>query len=212
MAKRNIVQIAHQYLGVPYVWGGTTAKGLDCSGFLQLVYRNFGINIPRTTYEQVKAGQAVNLKGIKPGDAVFVEPTKAGPGHVGMYIGNGMVQQSPHTGAVNSVIPLSAFIAGGVVGIRRYANNAGQALPAGSYSGAPKAIGVGGNAIQHQPKSDNSQQIMQLIQGVLTRNASNTHALIPQINPITVHPEMPNGTNNLFSLLGGSNGIFHPSR
>jgi cell wall-associated NlpC family hydrolase len=122
-AGAAITNISKQFLGVPYKWGGNSMKGLDCSGFIQQVYAQMGINLPRVTTDQYKAGHAVGLKQIQPGDAVFTEPGRgpnSGPGHVGLYIGNGMVQESPHTGTVNSIIPLKDFLGGGLVGIRRY--------------------------------------------------------------------------------------------
>lgn len=120
-APNGIVAAAKTMLGVPYVWGGTnTRSGLDCSGFLQAAYAKIGVQIPRTTYAQFSAGSPVNLKSIQAGDAVFVEPQKQGPGHVGMYIGNGMVQESPHTGTVNQIVPLSVFLRDGFVGVRRF--------------------------------------------------------------------------------------------
>lgn len=116
-----IVQAARGYLGTPYKWGGSSRQsGLDCSGFLQNTMRDAGIKIGRTTYEQVKEGQAVSLRNLQPGDAVFTEPGHAGPNHVGLYVGHGMIQESPHTGTVNSYIPLKSYLGGGFVAARRY--------------------------------------------------------------------------------------------
>jgi cell wall-associated NlpC family hydrolase len=117
----DVVGLAKAYLGTPYVWGGTTpGKALDCSGFTQAAYARVGIKIPRTTYDQVKAGRGVKLNQLQPGDLVFTEPGKNGPNHVGMYIGNGQIQESPHTGTVNSIISLQSFLGGGFVAARRY--------------------------------------------------------------------------------------------
>lgn len=113
-------QVAARYLGVPYKWGGASAKGMDCSGFLQNVMGDLGVKLPRTTYDQVKHGQPVDLHQLQPGDAIFTEPGHAGPNHVGLYVGHGMVQESPHTGDVNKLIPLDSFLSGGFVAARRY--------------------------------------------------------------------------------------------
>jgi Transglycosylase SLT domain/NlpC/P60 family len=116
-----IIQAARGYLGVPYKWGGTSRQtGMDCSGFLQNVYKDVGVKIGRTTYEQVKEGHPVSLKNLQPGDAVFTEPGHAGPNHVGLYVGHGMIQESPHTGTVNSYIPLKDYLGGHFVAARRY--------------------------------------------------------------------------------------------
>lgn len=117
----GIVAAAHSMLGVPYVWGGTDPKkALDCSGFVQAAYAKIGVQIPRTTYAQYAAGQPVNLKDARPGDLVFVEPQKAGPGHVGMLVAPGFVQESPHSGTTNTIVPLASFLADGFVGVRRF--------------------------------------------------------------------------------------------
>lgn len=88
-----------KYLGTPYVWGGSKPGGFDCSGLLQYVWGQKGVKIPRTTYQQVKAGVEVSLNQLKPGDAVFFGSHDA-PHHVGMYIGHGQFVEAPHTGAV----------------------------------------------------------------------------------------------------------------
>jgi cell wall-associated NlpC family hydrolase len=116
-----VAQTAKAFLGVPYVWGGTSVtKGLDCSAFAQALLARLGVKIPRTTYTQFKAGTPVALAQLQPGDLVFTRPGSAGPNHVGVYIGNGQIQQSPHTGDVNKITPLSDFLTGGFVGARRY--------------------------------------------------------------------------------------------
>lgn len=117
----GVVQAARGYLGTPYKWGGTSRQsGLDCSAFVQSAFKDIGISLPRTTYEQVKVGHAVGLHELQPGDVIFTEPGHAGPNHEGLYIGHGMVQESPHTGTVNSIIPLKDYLGGGFVAARRY--------------------------------------------------------------------------------------------
>jgi cell wall-associated NlpC family hydrolase len=95
-----VVADAEQYLGVPYQWGGTSpTTGFDCSGLVQHVYGDLGITVPRTSQEQVNVGTPVDsLADAQPGDLVFFEPGPSGPGHVGIYIGNGQMIDAPHTG------------------------------------------------------------------------------------------------------------------
>jgi cell wall-associated NlpC family hydrolase len=81
----QIVQSANDYLGVPYVWGGTTPKGFDCSGFVQYVFASKGIDLPRTSSEMFSRGTAV--KDLKTGDLVFF--AIGSYNHVGIYLGNG---------------------------------------------------------------------------------------------------------------------------
>jgi cell wall-associated NlpC family hydrolase len=77
------------YLGTPYVWGGTTPSGVDCSGLVYLVYSPFVANLPRTSYEQWTAGAAVDRADLAAGDLVFFNTDGSGASHVGIYIGDG---------------------------------------------------------------------------------------------------------------------------
>ena len=86
----KIIATAKQYIGVPYVWGGTSPKGFDCSGLVQYVFKAHGISLNRTAETQYKHGSYVSKNNLKPGDLVFFQNTyKAGISHVGIYIGNG---------------------------------------------------------------------------------------------------------------------------
>ena len=96
--ERKVVNLAKQYLGTPYVWGGERPGGFDCSGLLQYVYAKIGVKIPRVTYDQVKAGRGVKRSQLQPGDAVFFG-SRNNVHHVGMYIGNGKFIEAPFTGA-----------------------------------------------------------------------------------------------------------------
>ncbi len=117
----RVIQLAEKYLGTAYKWGGASPKtGFDCSGLLQWANAQVGVKIPRTTYEQWKAGTPVAKGRLKPGDAVFFEPTSQGPGHVGIFIGHGQFLQSPHTGDVVKISRLADY-AKVYVGARRFA-------------------------------------------------------------------------------------------
>jgi cell wall-associated NlpC family hydrolase len=103
----QVVKLAKSYLGTPYVWGGSRPGGFDCSGLLQYTWARRGVHIPRTTYDQWRTGRAVGKGQLRPGDAVFFEAGSKGPGHVGMYIGNGRFIEAPHTGAVVRISKLA---------------------------------------------------------------------------------------------------------
>lgn len=107
--QSQVVNEAMKYLGVPYVWGGTTPAGFDCSGLIQYAYRAVGINLPRVTYQQEYEGQDVSLNALQPGDLLFYGPRGA-TYHIGMYIGNGQMIHAPQPGDVVKVIDMQYFM------------------------------------------------------------------------------------------------------
>jgi uncharacterized protein YraI len=109
--RQNIVADAKKLLGIPYVWGGTTTKGFDCSGFVQYVLKQNGISMPRTTTEQYQIGTYVTKSDLLPGDLVFLQNTyRAGISHVGIYIGDGkMIHASSSKGVVISDLSSSYY-------------------------------------------------------------------------------------------------------
>ena len=111
----DVVRIAERYLGVPYVWGGTSPSGFDCSGLVQYCYNEIGIYLPRTSRVQFHAGSYIppdRLDLLKAGDLVFFGyGGDAGKiHHVGMYVGNGMMIHAPYTGSRVSRASLIARI------------------------------------------------------------------------------------------------------
>lgn len=96
-AKNKIIQDALQYLGVPYVWGGTTPAGFDCSGLIYYCYKLEGRTIPRVSQGQSTQGQYVNIGELQPGDLVFWGGVGTAH-HVGLYIGNGQYIHAPQPG------------------------------------------------------------------------------------------------------------------
>ena len=88
MFMRRLVQTSFAYIGVPYVFGGTTPGGFDCSGYVQYVFAKSGIQLPRLSGEQFRMGQAVSYRNLRVGDLVFFTTYAAGASHVGIYLGN----------------------------------------------------------------------------------------------------------------------------
>ncbi len=105
--ESQVVAAAQRYLGVPYAWGGTDPSvGLDCSGLVQRVYGDLGIDLPRTSSQQATAGTAVaSLAEARPGDLVFFDhsPSRPGIDHVGIYVGDGKMIAAPQAGEVVKV-------------------------------------------------------------------------------------------------------------
>jgi cell wall-associated NlpC family hydrolase len=111
----GVVGIAMQYLGIPYVYGGSTPSGFDCSGFVMYVYAQVGVSLPHNAAAQYAYGTPVDRSQLQPGDLVFFN----GLGHNGIYIGGGSFIHSPHTGDVVKISSLSGWYDSTWVGARR---------------------------------------------------------------------------------------------
>ena len=108
-----VIATAKKYIGVPYLWGGSTPSGFDCSGFVQYVFKAHGLSLNRTCETQYKHGSYVSKNNLKPGDLVFFQNTyKAGISHVGIYIGDGkFIHASSSKGVVISNLSSSYYVA-----------------------------------------------------------------------------------------------------
>ena len=118
-----LISYSDRFLGMSYLWGGTTpaisdaagnyiSGGFDCSGFVQYVYRHLGVNLPRTTMDQVNKGISINIHDLKNGDLVFFMTNSALPyqvSHVGIYIGSNKFIHSPKTGDVIKISELTGY-------------------------------------------------------------------------------------------------------
>jgi cell wall-associated NlpC family hydrolase len=117
------VSYAVAQLGKPYQWGATGPGAFDCSGLVMMAYRAGGISIPRTTFQQVLVGAPVyGLNTLLPGDLLFSagsDGTATDPGHVGMYMGSGLVIEAPESGEPVMITPLSGYWEQNTVAVRR---------------------------------------------------------------------------------------------
>lgn len=103
----DLTTLATSFLGVPYLWGGTTPNGFDCSGLVQYCYREvFNIELPRTTYYQCEVGTEVSFEELLPGDLLFFDDG-GDVHHVAMYLGDGYYVEAPHTGDVVKITAMN---------------------------------------------------------------------------------------------------------
>lgn len=117
----NIVDRALSYVGAPYVFGGTNRSGFDCSGFTKYVYAQFGVSLPRTSFEQFDSGTPVSMDNLQPGDLVFFTTYARGASHVGIYIGGGRFVQAANPNSGVEVSNLGdRFYSSRYLGARRY--------------------------------------------------------------------------------------------
>ena len=117
------ITYALRQLGKPYIWGGIGPAGYDCSGLIMMAYAATGISLPRTTFQQADVGTPVySLSQLEPGDLIFTagsDGTSTNPGHVGMYIGDGLVVEAPETGLDIMITPLKGYWSQSTVAMRR---------------------------------------------------------------------------------------------
>lgn len=105
-AVRRVLRAAYSVIGTPYVFGGTTPYGFDCSGFTQYAFASAGVYLPRTADSQFYAGRSVPVSQLRPGDLVFFTTYEPGASHTGIYVGDG---NFIHAGTSTGVTVASAF-------------------------------------------------------------------------------------------------------
>ncbi|HEY4412460.1 MAG TPA: C40 family peptidase [Gaiellaceae bacterium] len=117
----DAVAVAEHYLGVRYLWGGSNPQsGFDCSGFVRFVYAQLGLTLAHYAATQYVTTPHIDPSELQAGDLVFFEPRADGPGHVGIYVGEGQLIEAPHTGDVVKLAPLAGLGAAlGFVGATR---------------------------------------------------------------------------------------------
>jgi gamma-D-glutamyl-L-lysine dipeptidyl-peptidase len=96
--ERDVLAAARAYLGAPYEWGGMSGRGIDCSGLVHMAFRRTGVLVPRDSWQQAEAGEAVAEEDLVPGDLLFYE------GHVAFWLGNGRVLHATAREGVAAVV------------------------------------------------------------------------------------------------------------
>lgn len=119
----QVVSVASSVIGTKYVYGGTTTKGFDCSGFIGYVFKNVGVSLPRTSAGMYASGTSVAKKNLKAGDLVFFNTSGKGVSHAGIYIGNGkFAHSSSSKGVMISKLNDPYYWGSKYIGAKRVAN------------------------------------------------------------------------------------------
>lgn len=118
-ATPRAVQIARMYRGTRYVWGGTTSRGFDCSGFVRYVYARLGHSLPRTAREQFHVGERISFSQLKPGDILFFHTSRRGVSHVGIYVGDNKFIHAANPRKGVTISSLVGYYSHRLVGARR---------------------------------------------------------------------------------------------
>lgn len=148
VSGQDIVNLARKSLGVQYVWGGNSlTSGVDCSGLVQQVFKAFGIDLPRVTYDQIGVGASVKTRDLQAGDLIFfdTDKTKNGPDHVGIYIGGGKFIHAPRPGKGVQISSLTdSYYMNRLMGARRVPGVAGAggtgAIDPATFSGGGEDV------------------------------------------------------------------------
>ena len=119
--QTQLTNTAYKYIGVPYLYGGTTTKGLDCSGYTRLVFQQLGISLNRTSAAQYSQGTAVSKSNLQVGDLVFYNTSGKGVSHVGIYVGNNRFAHSATSTGVTVTSMSTSYWAKRYVGAKRIA-------------------------------------------------------------------------------------------
>lgn len=114
-----VIATAKKYIGVPYLWGGSTPAGFDCSGYVQYVFNAHGITLPRVSRDQYTAGYAVSKSNLKPGDLVFFNTSGSGVSHLGIYLGDDLFIHASTSKGVTIAQLSSSYWSSRYVGARR---------------------------------------------------------------------------------------------
>lgn len=149
---QDLIKIGEKYLGVPYVYGGTTPKGFDCSGYTKYVFNQVGITLPRTSQEQAKTGIAVGYGELSPGDLIFSNWGEGRASHVAIYAGGGKLLEAPRTGKNVQLVPFSDYYRQHADGYRRVTSKKTGLLDlVTGVSGSAKSSSSSGGGILSWP-------------------------------------------------------------
>lgn len=201
----QLTATASNYIGVPYVYGGTTARGLDCSGFTKLVFNKLGYTLNRTSAAQYKQGTAVSKANLKAGDLVFFSTSGSGVSHVGISLGG---SKFIHAGVSTGVTVASlntSYWSPKYVGAKRIAS-----FNSGTVVAAVDNAEVKDSAIDFSVYASRGEVALQLAKA-LGLDTSDTTSVFPDVKSTSKHAGAAKALYEIGVFSGDENGKFNPA-
>lgn len=199
----QLTATANKYIGVPYVYGGTTASGLDCSGFTQLVFKNLGININRTAAAQYDQGTSVSKSNLQAGDLVFFNTT-GGVSHVGIYVGDNKFTHAGSSTGVTTAKLSDSYWAKRYIGAKRVATFSSGIQVASAAEEVKDA------AIDFSIYASRGEVAIQLAEA-MGLNTADTDSPFADIKPSSKYAGAATALQKLGVFTGDENGKFNPA-
>jgi hypothetical protein len=201
----ELTAVASKYIGIPYVYGGTTTKGLDCSGYTQLVFKQLGYDLNRTSAAQYKQGTAVSKANLKAGDLVFFNTSGSGVSHVGISLGG---SKFIHAGVSTGVTVAS-------LNTSYWSNRYIGAKRVGSFGSGDKVVAAVDNAevkdsaIDFTVYASRGEVALQLA-NALGLNTSDKTTVFPDVKTSSKYAGAAKALHDLGIFTGDENGKFNP--
>ena len=201
--QSQLTNTAYKYIGVPYVYGGTTTSGLDCSGYTRLVFKQLGISLNRTSAAQYSQGTAVSKSNLQVGDLVFYNTSGKGVSHVGIYIGNNKFIHSATSSGVTVTSMSTSYWAKRYVGAKRIATFEADKVQ-------QVASEIKDSSIDFTVYTSRSEVALKLAK-VLNLDVTNTKSPFVDVKADAKYAGATTALYNMGVFTGDKNGKFNPS-
>lgn len=198
--QKELTTTAYKYIGVPYLYGGTTTAGLDCSGYTQLVFKQLGISINRTTSSQFSQGTSVSKSKLQVGDLVFFNTTGKAPSHVGIYVGNNKFTHSGTSTGVTTASLSESYWANRYIGARHITN-----FTSGSVPGKDEVKDANIDFSYYASRGEVALQLAK----ALKLNTSNTNSPFVDVKSNSKYAGAVTALHKLGIFVGDQNGKFN---
>ena len=201
--QSQLTNTAYKYIGVPYVYGGTTTSGLDCSGYTRLVFKQLGISLNRTSAAQYSQGTAVSKSNLQVGDLVFYNTSGKGVSHVGIYVGNNKFAHSATSTGVTVTSMSTSYWAKRYVGAKRIATFEADKVQ-------QVASEIKDSSIDFTVYTSRSEVALKLAK-VMNLDVTNTKSPFVDVKADAKYAGATTALYNMGVFTGDKNGKFNPS-